>query len=93
MGGVGGIVGVGKDKTNVYAIQESARARAEAKAKEEQERAQSAAGAGAGDKVGGGSDSYEGALSDAKGKKVKKGSTLTGEGEATFTPKAGKLGE
>lgn len=92
-----GSSGGGMSQSEIYAIQEKARADAEAKVKAEQEQAQrqaqQAADAGTGDKVGGGSDGYEGALADANGKKGKKGSTLTGEGEATFTPKAGKLGE
>lgn len=72
---------------------EDAAAEAEANQKAERERDQAAAQSGAKRSVGGGTDSYEGALSDLKGKKTKRGSTLSGEGEATFSEKTGKLGE
>lgn len=87
----------GMSQSEIYESQkkakEDAAAEAEAKQKAEQEQAQAAAQSGAKGSVGGGADSYEGALSSLKAKKSKRGSTLSGEGEATFSEKTGKLGE
>ena len=77
----------------IYNAQKRARLDAEKELNAEQAKkvAEGNARTGAIEETGGGADSYNGALSGAK--KRKSGSTLAGEGESTFTAKAGKLGE
>lgn len=83
----------GASQSEMYAIQKKAREDAEQEIADKNRKANAAAQAAAdagSQEATGGVGSQDGALS---GSKKKKGSTLSGEGESTFSRATSKLGE